>query len=59
MTITETPRAPFPPESFVVAAFARGAYDEYARVLENQRLLAFYALGTRGGTRRFAGAHSA
>jgi glycosyltransferase involved in cell wall biosynthesis len=34
----------------VVAAFARGAYDEYARVLENQRLLAFYALGTRHGT---------
>jgi glycosyltransferase involved in cell wall biosynthesis len=43
------PQRRFRPESFVVAAFARCAIDNYARVLENHRLLAFYALGTRRG----------
>jgi glycosyltransferase involved in cell wall biosynthesis len=49
MTASESPRLPYSPGSFVVAAFSRGPYDDYARVLENQRLLAFYALGTRRG----------
>ena len=40
----------FGPESFVVAGFARGTRDHFARVLEKHGLLAFYALGTRRGT---------
>ncbi len=51
-------RLPFAPESFVVAAFSRTATDHFARALENNRLLAFYALGTRRGAQGVSPEHT-
>jgi len=51
-------RLPFAEESFVAAGFARCAVDHYARALEKQRLLAFYALGTRRGAQGIALEHT-
>lgn len=49
---------PFGPESFVVAAFARGSSDNFARVLEKHGLLAFHALGTRRGAKGISAQHT-
>jgi glycosyltransferase involved in cell wall biosynthesis len=46
------------PESMVVASFARGLHDYFARALENRGLLAFLALGTRRGTKGVSGPHT-
>jgi glycosyltransferase involved in cell wall biosynthesis len=50
--------APFRPKSFVVASFARCGMDNFARALEKQGLLAFYALGTRRGTQGVSRQHT-
>ena len=43
---------------FVVASFARCGHDNFARLLEKQGLLDFYALGTRRGTQGVSPAHT-
>jgi glycosyltransferase involved in cell wall biosynthesis len=58
VTATEPNRTAFSPETIVVAAFSRGPYDDYARVLERQRLLAYYALGTRRGAQGISPEHT-
>jgi glycosyltransferase involved in cell wall biosynthesis len=56
---TSSTKAPhFSPESFAVASFARCGHDNFARVLEQHGLLAFYALGTRRGTQGVSEAHT-
>lgn len=48
----------FGPGSFVVASFARCGHDNFARVLEKNGLLAFYALATRRGAQGISPEHS-
>jgi len=50
--------ARFRPESFVVASFFRCGHDNFARALEKNGLLGFYALGTRRGTDGVSPAHT-
>jgi len=58
MNTTSRNDAPFSPESFAVASFARCGHDNFARVLEKHGLLAFYALGTRRGTQGVSQPHT-
>lgn len=51
-------RVPFAPASFVVASFARGLHDNFARVLEKHGLLALCALGTRRGALEISARHT-
>jgi alpha-maltose-1-phosphate synthase len=43
---------------FAMAGFARSGIDNFARVLENNGLLDFYALGTRRGTKGVSPEHT-
>ena len=45
-------------DRFVAASFARCGHDYFARVLEKQGLLDFYALGTRRGTQGIPAEHT-
>jgi starch synthase len=50
MTPHSKNRAPISERSVVVASFGRSGHDHFARSLQKNWLLAFYALGTRRGT---------
>jgi glycosyltransferase involved in cell wall biosynthesis len=51
-------RKPIVPESVVVASFGRSGHDNFARSMEKNGLLAFYALGTRRGTQGVSPPHT-
>jgi glycosyltransferase involved in cell wall biosynthesis len=58
MSAIPKPDGQFGRQSFVVASFARCGHDNFARVLEKQDLLDFYALGTRRGTQGVSPQHT-